>query len=156
MGDGEGDPKPGNRYTRKESETICGLRGPATPARRPDRVHAKVGATKKLSTRLARSMPARRSPKVPRFGVGEQTFYRGHCAIRLSRVERVVATGGLAREFEEDLRLYAIESLNVRTKPRRKIASRGRVPSRRPTRPNERWSMDFVRARLGMAGDFAR
>jgi hypothetical protein len=33
-------------------------------------------------------------------------------------------------------------------KPRRKLASRARVPAARPKRPNERWAMDFVSARL--------
>jgi putative transposase len=36
----------------------------------------------------------------------------------------------------------------MRTKPRRKLASRPRVPLPPPTRPNERWSMDLVSARL--------
>jgi len=38
--------------------------------------------------------------------------------------------------------------LAVRTKVRKKIARRARVPAARATRPNERWSMDFVAARL--------
>ena len=41
----------------------------------------------------------------------------------------------------------ALEGLEVRTKPRKKLASRARVPLPAPTRPNERWSMDFVSAR---------
>jgi putative transposase len=45
-------------------------------------------------------------------------------------------------------RLYAEEGLTVRTKPRKRLASRPRVPLPAPTRPNERWSMDFVSARL--------
>ena len=45
-------------------------------------------------------------------------------------------------------RLYADEGLTVRTKPRKRLASRPRVPLPAPTRPNERWSMDFVSARL--------
>jgi putative transposase len=45
-------------------------------------------------------------------------------------------------------RLYGLEGLEVRTKPRKKLASRARVPLPRPSRPNERWSMDFVSARL--------
>jgi putative transposase len=44
-------------------------------------------------------------------------------------------------------RLYDDEGLTVRTKPRKKLASRARVPLPAPTRPNERWSMDFVSAR---------
>jgi len=45
-------------------------------------------------------------------------------------------------------RLYSDEGLTVRTKPRKRLASRARVPLPAPTRPNERWSMDFVSARL--------
>jgi putative transposase len=45
-------------------------------------------------------------------------------------------------------RLYGLERLEVRTKPRKKLASRVRVPRPAGTRPNERWSMDFVSARL--------
>ncbi len=36
----------------------------------------------------------------------------------------------------------------MRTKPRKKLASRVRVPLPCPSRPNERWSMDFVSVRL--------
>ena len=45
-------------------------------------------------------------------------------------------------------RLYSDEGLTVRTKPRKRLASGARVPLPAPTRPNERWSMDFVSARL--------
>jgi putative transposase len=45
-------------------------------------------------------------------------------------------------------RLYRNEGLEVRTTPRKKLASRGRVPLPTATRSNERWSMDFVSARL--------
>jgi putative transposase len=45
-------------------------------------------------------------------------------------------------------RLYGLEGLTVRTKPRKRLASRARAPMPRPTQPNERWSMDFVSARL--------
>jgi putative transposase len=45
-------------------------------------------------------------------------------------------------------RLYGLEGLEVRTKPRKKLASRARVPRPAPARPNERWTMDFVSARL--------
>jgi putative transposase len=44
-------------------------------------------------------------------------------------------------------RLYDLEELAVRTKPRKKLASRARVPAVAPTRANERWTMDFVSAR---------
>lgn len=45
-------------------------------------------------------------------------------------------------------RLYREDGLAVRTKVRKKIARRARGPALRATRPNEKWSMDFVAARL--------
>jgi putative transposase len=45
-------------------------------------------------------------------------------------------------------RLYTEDGLAVRTKVRTKIASRARVPMLSATRPNEKWSMDFVGYRL--------
>ena len=45
-------------------------------------------------------------------------------------------------------RLYTEDGLAVRTKVRKKIARRMRVPMVKATRPNEKWSMDFVAARL--------
>jgi putative transposase len=45
-------------------------------------------------------------------------------------------------------RLYTADGLAVRTKVCKKIARRTRVPLLRATRPNEKWSMDFVAARL--------
>src|SRR5262249_16253894 len=44
-------------------------------------------------------------------------------------------------------RLYDLEGLAVRTKARKKLASRARVPAPTPSRANERWTMDFVSAR---------
>lgn len=40
-------------------------------------------------------------------------------------------------------RLYSEEGLTVRTKQRKKMASRSRVPQGLATAPNQRWSMDF-------------
>ena len=45
-------------------------------------------------------------------------------------------------------RLYTEDGLAVRTKVRKKIARRTRVPATKAVRPNEKWSMDFVTARL--------
>jgi putative transposase len=45
-------------------------------------------------------------------------------------------------------RLYIEESLAVRTKKRRKMASRARVPPKTASGPNEQWSMDFIMDRL--------
>jgi putative transposase len=45
-------------------------------------------------------------------------------------------------------RLYTEEGLMVRTKPRTKAARRHRVPQAVATAPNQRWSMDFMSARV--------
>lgn len=45
-------------------------------------------------------------------------------------------------------RVYREEGLAVRQRPRKRV-SMPRVPRETPTRPNERWSMDFVRNALG-------
>jgi putative transposase len=45
-------------------------------------------------------------------------------------------------------RLYTEDGLAVRTKVRKQIARRMRVPLVKATRPNQKWSMDFVAARL--------
>jgi putative transposase len=45
-------------------------------------------------------------------------------------------------------RLYCEEGLSVRSQPRKKLASRVRVTPSAASRPNERWSMDFMTARL--------
>jgi len=45
-------------------------------------------------------------------------------------------------------RLYSEEGLTVRTKPRKKLARRQRVPAPAATRPNQCWSMDFMSDRL--------
>jgi putative transposase len=44
-------------------------------------------------------------------------------------------------------RLYKEENLTVRTKSRKKLASRTRVPLAKALRPNQRWSMDFIHER---------
>jgi len=45
-------------------------------------------------------------------------------------------------------RLYTEEGLTVRTKHRTKAAGRHRVPQTVATAPNQRWSMDFMSARM--------
>ena len=45
-------------------------------------------------------------------------------------------------------RIYRAENLGVRTKQRKKRSSHLRVPLLEATRPNQRWSMDFVSDRL--------
>jgi putative transposase len=55
---------------------------------------------------------------------------------------------GWAVNAKRVYRLYTADGLAVRTKVRKKIARRARVPAPVATRPNERWSMDFVAARF--------
>jgi len=55
---------------------------------------------------------------------------------------------GWAVNAKRIYRLYTADGLAVRTKLRKKIARRARVPASAATRPNEKWSMDFVAARL--------
>ena len=45
-------------------------------------------------------------------------------------------------------RLYTEDGLTVRTKVRKKLARRARVPTPTATRPNAKWSMDFLSAKL--------
>jgi putative transposase len=55
---------------------------------------------------------------------------------------------GWAVNAKRIYRLYTEDGLTVRTKVRRKIARRQRIPLLRATRPNQRWAMDFVSERL--------
>jgi putative transposase len=45
-------------------------------------------------------------------------------------------------------RLYTEDGLTLRTKIRKKLAGRSRVPMPRATRPNQKWSMDFMSAKI--------
>lgn len=45
-------------------------------------------------------------------------------------------------------RLYTEDGLTVRTKVRKKLARRSRVPTPRAMGPNQKWSMDFMSAKL--------
>jgi putative transposase len=51
---------------------------------------------------------------------------------------------GVIANHKRIYRLYKEEGLAVRTKKRKRIAARARTVLAAPTRPNERWSMDFV------------
>jgi putative transposase len=55
---------------------------------------------------------------------------------------------GWAVNAKRIYRLYTEEGLTVRTKHRKKAASRQRVPQGLATGPNQRWSMDFVSDRF--------
>ena len=89
------------------------------------------------SARRAAGAPARagREPARVRFG------YR--------RLTVMLRREGWRVNAKSVYRLYTADGLAVRTKIREKLARRARVPlAPAATRPNEKWSMDFVAARL--------
>jgi putative transposase len=55
---------------------------------------------------------------------------------------------GWAVNAKRVYRLYCEEGLSVRSQPRKKLASRIRITPPTASRPNERWSMDFISTRL--------
>jgi putative transposase len=55
---------------------------------------------------------------------------------------------GLVQNRKRTYRLYTALGMQVRTKRRKKLI-RPRLPMMIPTRPNERWSLDFVSDQLG-------
>lgn len=54
---------------------------------------------------------------------------------------------GLVKNKKQTYRIYTEEGLQVRTKKRNKI-QRPRLPMEVPSKPNQRWSMDFVSDQL--------
>lgn len=60
---------------------------------------------------------------------------------------------GLVTNKKHTYRLYTEEGLQVRTKQRKKL-SRPRQPMEIPSRPNQRWSMDFVSDQLSSGRRF--
>jgi putative transposase len=60
------------------------------------------------------------------------------------RLQVLLRREGWRVNLKRVLRLYRDEGLLVRTKRRRKIAAQLRTAPPAPTRPNERWSLDFV------------
>lgn len=64
------------------------------------------------------------------------------------RLHTLLRRQGWRVNHKKVYRIYTEESLVVRTKRRRKMASRARVPLSTASRPNEQWSMDFIMDRL--------
>jgi putative transposase len=64
------------------------------------------------------------------------------------RLHTLLRRQGWRVNHKKVYRIYLEESLVVRTKRRRKMASRARVPLKAAGRPNEQWSMDFIMDRL--------
>lgn len=60
---------------------------------------------------------------------------------------------GMVINKKRTYRLYTAEGLQVRTKKRKKLI-RPRMPMLLPTKPNERWSMDFVSDQLSNSRRF--
>ena len=60
------------------------------------------------------------------------------------RLTVLLRRGGLRVNHKRVYRLYRQEGLAVRRRKRRKLASGARIVLAPPTRPNERWSMDFM------------
>jgi putative transposase len=69
-------------------------------------------------------------------------------AVRLSTLTVMLRREGWIVNAKRIYRLYTEDGLAVRTRVRKKIAQRTRVPALRAARPNQRWSMDFVAAKL--------
>jgi putative transposase len=64
------------------------------------------------------------------------------------RLHTLLRRQGWRVNHKKVYRIYTEESLVVRTKRRRKMASRARVPLKTASQPNEQWSMDFILDRL--------
>ena len=64
------------------------------------------------------------------------------------RLHVILRREGLVMNHKRTERIYREEKLSLRTRKRKKRASLLRVPIPAPERPNERWSMDFIHARL--------
>lgn len=63
------------------------------------------------------------------------------------RLYWLVRREGRPDNYKRVERLYRLEGLAVRRRPRKRVAA-PRVPLPTPRRPNERWSMDFMRDTL--------
>ena len=64
------------------------------------------------------------------------------------RLHVILRREGLVMNHKRTERIYREEKLSLRTRKRKKRASLLRVPIPAPECPNERWSMDFIHARL--------
>lgn len=64
------------------------------------------------------------------------------------RIHVLLQREGLKVNRKRVYRLYCLENLNVRLKPRRKRTSQPRIEHVKESRPNEVWAMDFVADQL--------
>ncbi len=65
------------------------------------------------------------------------------------RVHVMLRREGFSAGQRHVRRIYRMEGLAVRRRKRKRIAASIRAPRVLPTRPNERWSMDFVHDQIG-------
>jgi len=68
--------------------------------------------------------------------------------VGLQKTFRAAQAGRLHEESQTGAAAYREEGLAVRKRRRRKIAAATRVPLVTPQKPNDLWSMDFVRDTL--------
>lgn len=66
----------------------------------------------------------------------------------------LLKTEGLVMNAKKTYRLYREESLQVRSKKRKRLPKRPRQPIELPTAPNQRWSLDFVSDQLSSGRRF--
>jgi putative transposase len=59
-------------------------------------------------------------------------------------LHRLIRREGLLVNKKRTARIYRLEGLSLRIRRRKKLASFQRVPLKKPERPNQVWSMDFV------------
>ena len=64
------------------------------------------------------------------------------------RIQVLLLREGWTVNHKRVYRIYCDEQLSLRVKKRKKRPSHGRVPLAAPSRPNERWTMDFVADRF--------
>jgi putative transposase len=98
------------------------------------------------SLQLPRSSCRYRSRRRLRPGLTEAL--RRHASSRprfgYRRLHTLLRRDGHVVNHKAVYRIYRAEGLSVRKRRRKRIASTERRPLAAPTRPNERWSMDFV------------
>jgi len=101
-----------------------------------------AGISRKAACYASRRSP-QDAPLVARLKtLGEQYPRYGHLLLHgMLRAE------GLVKNHKRTYRLYTELGMQVRTKRRKKLV-RPRIPMAVPTRPNERWSADFVHDQL--------
>ncbi len=71
-----------------------------------------------------------------------------HVRYGYRRLHVLLAREGWYVNHKVVYRIYCEEALSLRTKERKKRGSHSRVTLPAPTRPNERWTMDFISDRL--------